>query len=78
MEMQRVSFDIPKEEHKYMKMACVKMGISLKDFITSSAIEKLEEYEDILMLEQIEKDSDNDKEYFTYIERDGTKNEIPC
>lgn len=44
----KVTFDFPAEEYAYLKMACAKQGISMKDFLTRSVIKSIEEYEDEL------------------------------
>jgi hypothetical protein len=46
MEKQRLSFDMEVEDHKYLKMCCAKLGISIKDFIIKATNEKVESYED--------------------------------
>jgi len=40
MPTQRLSFDMPIEDHKKMKIMCAEVGISIKDFI----LEAIEEY----------------------------------
>ena len=76
MNTQRLSFDMPSEEHKYLKMCCAKLGISIKDFIIKATIEKVEAYEDEWWLEKHEtqqmlKDYE-EGENFVLIEHDGT------
>lgn len=44
----KVTFDFPAEEYVYLKMACAKQGVSMKDFLTRSVIKSIEEYEDEL------------------------------
>lgn len=46
MSMQRLSFDFPEEEHKYLKMCCAKLGVSIKDFVTQAIIDRVDEKED--------------------------------
>jgi len=42
----RLSLELPESEHKYLKMCCVKLGISIKEFVLSAAISRLDEQED--------------------------------
>ena len=46
----KVTFEFPAEEYVFLKMACAKQGISMKDFLTRSVIKSIEEYEDELDL----------------------------
>lgn len=74
MEKQRLSFDMSVEDHKYLKMCCAKLGVSIKEFIIKATNEKVEAHED----EWLFKDSyeDNDGPNFVYIEHDGTVHDI--
>lgn len=74
MEKQRLSFDMSVEDHKYLKMCCAKLGVSLKEFIIKSINEAVYAQED----EWLFKDSyeDNDGPNHVYIEHDGTVNAI--
>lgn len=42
----RLSFDMSVEDHKYLKMCCAKIGMSIKEFIIKATNEKVYEYED--------------------------------
>jgi len=42
----RLSLEISKEDHKYLKMCCSKLGISIRSFVLSSVIKSVEEKED--------------------------------
>jgi hypothetical protein len=44
----KITFDFPAEEYVYLKMACAKQGVSMKDFLTKAVINTIEEYEDEL------------------------------
>ena len=44
----KLTFEFPVEEYTYLKMACVKQGISMKEFVTSAIIKSIDEYEDYL------------------------------
>ena len=44
----KLTFDFPADEYVYLKMACAKQGVSMKDFLTKSVIKTIREYEDEL------------------------------
>ncbi len=46
----KLTFEFPAEEYVYLKMACAKQGVSMKDFLTKAVIRTIEEYEDELDL----------------------------
>lgn len=46
MDKQRLSFDMPSDDHKYLKMCCAKLGVSLKEFITKATLEAVYAQED--------------------------------
>lgn len=50
----RLSLQFPAEEYMYLKIACLKKGISIKDFVTQSVLKTMEEYEDELDLAALE------------------------
>lgn len=56
MASHRVSIDIDEDEHKYLKMCCAKLGMTIKQFVTRAAIERVDEWEDKWMLERWERD----------------------
>ncbi|MBS0621395.1 MAG: hypothetical protein JSR80_00330 [Verrucomicrobia bacterium] len=45
-EKARLTLDMSIEEHMYLKMACAKLGITMRDFLLSAAFERMEELED--------------------------------
>jgi len=52
----KLTFEFPAEEYIFLKMACAKQGISMKDFVTSAIIKSIDEYEahlDSLSLQEI-------------------------
>lgn len=59
----KLTFEFPAEEYVFLKMACAKQGVSMKDFVTRAVIKSIDEYEaylDSLSLEEItQKDLDN-------------------
>ena len=42
----KVTFDFPADEYVFLKMACAKQGITMKDFLTKAVIKTIEEYEE--------------------------------
>jgi uncharacterized protein (DUF1778 family) len=44
----RLSIEFPAEEYVYLKMACAKQGVSMKNFVTQAVIEHIEDYENKL------------------------------
>jgi len=42
----RLTIDMSSDEHMYLKMACAKLGISMREFILRSTFEKIEDIED--------------------------------
>lgn len=57
----RLSVEFPAEEYVYLKMACAKKGVSLKDFVNQAVIRSIEEYEDELDLKALEQVTEEDK-----------------
>lgn len=45
-EKSRLTVDMSPDEHMYIKMACAKIGVSMKDFLLQLAFEKIEDMED--------------------------------
>lgn len=41
----RLSVEFPAEEYVFLKMACTKQGVSLKDFVTNAVMKSIDEYE---------------------------------
>jgi hypothetical protein len=55
----KLTIDFPAEEFIYLKMACAKQDISIKDFVTKAIIKSVEDYEDEMdrfTIEQARKD----------------------
>jgi len=44
----KLSVDFPEDEYDYLKMACAKQRVSLKEFVTKAVIHSIEDYEDEL------------------------------
>ncbi len=61
MATHRISVDIDEDEHKYLKMCCHKLGVSIKDFVLRSTIESVDAWEDKWMLERWERDGTNEE-----------------
>jgi len=53
----RLSFDIDSENHKRLKLCCVNMGISIKEFALCTILNNLNQIEQ----KQREKESNSDK-----------------
>lgn len=60
-EYKKVTFDFPADEYVYLKMACAKQGVSMKDFLTKAIIKTIEEYEDELDLKALEQITEEDR-----------------
>lgn len=45
-EKSRITVDVSRDERMYLKMACAKIGVSMKDFLLQLAFEKIEDMED--------------------------------
>lgn len=56
MAAHRISIDIDEDEHKYLKMCCAKLGMTIKQFVTNATIERVDAWEDKWMLERWERD----------------------
>ena len=52
--MKRLTVDISQKEHKYLKMASAKLGVSMKEFVLSATLKKMEELEDEWLVKQAE------------------------
>lgn len=44
----RLSVPFPADEYMYLKMACVKQNVSIKEFVTKAVMKSIHEYEDYL------------------------------
>lgn len=58
-EYKKVTFQFPLKDYQYLKMTCARDGISVKDFLTKSAMKSIEELEnksDILAAEKAKKE----------------------
>ncbi len=42
----RLTVDMSKEQHMYLKMASANLGLTMREFMLSAAFEKMEELED--------------------------------
>lgn len=56
MKQVRLSILIDEKEHKFLKMCCAKLGMTIKDFVLKSTMDKVDEWEDKWMLDRWEKD----------------------
>jgi hypothetical protein len=48
----RLTLDMDSEEHAYLKMACAKLGVSMRQFMILAAFEKMEKLEDKWLAEK--------------------------
>ena len=58
-EKSRLTVDMSPDEHMYLKMACAKLGVSMREFILHSAFEKIEEIEDEWLADMARKTLNN-------------------
>lgn len=48
----RLTLDMDSEEHAYLKMACAKLGVTMRKFILLATFEKMEKLEDNWLAEK--------------------------
>jgi predicted DNA-binding protein len=48
----RLTVDMDFEEHAYLKMACAKLGVSMRQYMILAAFEKMEKMEDDWLAEK--------------------------
>jgi hypothetical protein len=48
----RLTVDMTSNEHMYLKMACAKLGITMREFMLLATFEKMEEIEDEWLAEK--------------------------
>lgn len=63
MSNHRISVDIDEEDHKFLKMHCAKMGVTIRQFVSNAVINTLEEWEDSVLFSE----SYNDNEGNNYV-----------
>lgn len=51
-EKSRLTVDMSPDEHMYLKMACAKFGVSMREFLLRSAFEKMQDIEDKWLAEK--------------------------
>lgn len=61
MTTHRISIDIEEDEHKYLKMCCAKLGVTIKQFVIGATIEKIDGWEDKWMLDRWARDGTNEE-----------------
>lgn len=76
MATHRISIDIDEDEHKYLKLCCVKLGVSIKSFVLQSVNQRIEEAEDHWLLDS-ESSQEDQGENFVLIDHKGNLNAIP-
>jgi uncharacterized protein (DUF1778 family) len=48
----RLTLDMDSDEHAYLKMACAKLGVSMRQFMLLATFEKMEQIEDDWLAEK--------------------------
>ena len=48
----RLTLDMDSQEHAYLKMACAKLGVSMRQFMLLATFEKMEKMEDDWLAEK--------------------------
>jgi uncharacterized protein (DUF1778 family) len=48
----RLTLDMDSDEHAYLKMACAKLGVSMRQFMLLATFEKMEKMEDDWLAEK--------------------------
>ena len=51
-EKSRLTLDMSSQEHMYLKMACAKLGVTMRDFLLLAAFTRLEDIEDEWLAER--------------------------
>ena len=60
-ERSRLTVDMTYDEHMYLKMACAKLGVTMREFLLYSAFEKMEDIEDEWLAEKARETLNNIK-----------------
>ncbi|MFZ0565275.1 MAG: hypothetical protein WAM28_03735 [Chlamydiales bacterium] len=60
-EKSRLTLDMTPDEHMYLKMACAKLGITMREFMLMAAFRQMEEIEDEWLAEKARKTLENIK-----------------
>lgn len=64
----KITFDFPAEEYVYLKMACAKQGVSMKDFITHAVKLTIEDYENKLDLAALQESKEDTAPFIAWDE----------
>lgn len=57
----RISVDLSEDDHKYLKMCCAKLGMTIKQFVINETLKGVDAYEDKWMLERWARDGTNEE-----------------
>ena len=76
MEKQRLSFDMDAQDHKYLKMCCAKLGVTIKDFMIKATLDKIDHQEDIWFGEIAQNTQDVIGENYTLIDHEGNLHDL--
>ena len=74
--MARLLAEVPDKEHKYLKMCCAQLGVTMRSFITAAIIEKVERQEDEWLMQDIEEAGEDNEESILYMDANGVKHDI--
>lgn len=69
MSSPRISIVMDEEDHKYLKVCCAKLGVTIKDFVSNCINEKMEDLEDDWLFKDSFKD--NDGVNYTLVDNQG-------
>ncbi len=73
---QRLSFDMDVHDHKYLKICCAQLGVSIKDFIIKSTLEAVYRQEDLWFTQIGQTTQDVIEENFTLIDHEGKLHDL--
>lgn len=57
----KLTVEFPVEEYVFLKLACAKKGVSIKEFVNKAVMRSIEEYEDELDLKNLEQITEDDR-----------------
>ena len=57
----KLSVEFSAEEYVYLKMACAKKGVSIKEFVNQAVIRSIEAYEDELDVKALEQVTEEER-----------------
>lgn len=66
----KLSIEFPAEEYVYLKWACAKKGVSLKEFVNQAVIRSIEDYEAELDVKQITEEDRNNAQSWEDVKKE--------